>query len=44
MKYIGICAAPDGYLYCSPCDTPTVLVFEPVTLCLSFRVELEQET
>ena len=44
MKYTGICAAPDGYLYCSQCDAPIVLVIEPEMQCLRFHAALEQET
>ena len=28
MKYIGICAGPDGRLYCAPSNASTVLVID----------------
>ena len=36
MKYIGICAGPDGRLYCAPCDASTMLVIDPEMRSLSF--------
>ena len=35
-KYSGICAGPDGRLYCAPCDASKVLVIDPGTQTLSF--------
>ena len=36
MKYFGICAGPDGRLYCAPGNASTVLVIDPGTQTLSF--------
>ena len=36
MKYRGICAGPDGLLYCAPWNAPTVLVIDPWTRTLGF--------
>ena len=35
-KYFGICASPDGQLYCGPCSASSVLVIHPGTRTLSF--------
>ena len=36
MKYIGICAGPDGRLYCAPANASTMLVIDPEMRSLSF--------
>ena len=36
VKYAGICAGPDGLLYCAPRDASSVLVIDPGTSTLSF--------
>ena len=36
LKYFGICAGPDGMLYCAATATSSVLVIDPRTQTLSF--------
>ena len=35
-KYAGICAGPDGRLYCAPCNADTLLAIETETQTLSW--------
>ena len=44
MKYIGICAAPEVYLYRALANASKELVFESETQYLSFIVKLAQDT